>query len=325
MPSTVYASPYLFCHYGDDKAAAGSDCTYHPIAALYCTETVEDSANIRSAENDERGKRVHDGNTFHCLAKGTAMVPGDLSPEDFEGTAVSGGGSSVTDTDLLHRSEDQLQLVAINKSVENSQHCSIPLKPCHAEDGLEGDVRLCYKRLNSSPNISLTETLNATTESSTLIRIMPCQSSYTVKNKDCSLIAQCSSPVKNKNRSLITKCSRKFCAQNNCAGICAQTFTGSEPSNSSSSASDTDSVEKSEFEKQRAQQFHCEQHSMWPCFVACASTDGTVSVLCSKTGVVLGSIRLPGEVFSSPVIVGDHLIVGCRDDFVYCYNITISH
>jgi hypothetical protein len=59
-------------------------------------------------------------------------------------------------------------------------------------------------------------------------------------------------------------------------------------------------------------------------FVVCASTDGTISILCSNSGNILGSIRLPGEVFSSPVVIGDQLVVGCRDDFVYCYKLSVT-
>ncbi|KAK7097520.1 hypothetical protein V1264_004483 [Littorina saxatilis] len=57
--------------------------------------------------------------------------------------------------------------------------------------------------------------------------------------------------------------------------------------------------------------------------VACGSTKGMVAILCCETGEKLGSIELPGDVFSSPVVVGDRLVVGCRDDSVYCYKVTV--
>ena len=41
-----------------------------------------------------------------------------------------------------------------------------------------------------------------------------------------------------------------------------------------------------------------------------------------RSGEVLASCQLPGEVFSSPVVVGDYLVVGCRDDYVYCLEIS---
>ena len=60
--------------------------------------------------------------------------------------------------------------------------------------------------------------------------------------------------------------------------------------------------------------------------------DGTVCVcyVCSTgmlhllelgSGAVLGSVRLPGEVFSSPVVREGRIVVGCRDDKVYAVDI----
>lgn len=57
--------------------------------------------------------------------------------------------------------------------------------------------------------------------------------------------------------------------------------------------------------------------SALPCVCAC-TTSGQVHLLDIPSGGVLGSVRLPGEVFSSPVVVDNHLLVGCRDDCVYC-------
>nr|XP_054755985.1 beta-alanine-activating enzyme-like isoform X2 [Lytechinus pictus] len=53
--------------------------------------------------------------------------------------------------------------------------------------------------------------------------------------------------------------------------------------------------------------------------VAVASTEGHIYVLDVQTGKILSETELPGEVFSSPIVIGSkHIIVGCRDDFVYC-------
>ncbi|XP_035681596.1 beta-alanine-activating enzyme-like [Branchiostoma floridae] len=51
--------------------------------------------------------------------------------------------------------------------------------------------------------------------------------------------------------------------------------------------------------------------------VAVASTKGTLYILTLDSGSCLASLRLPGEVFSSPVVWNNLLVVGCRDDFVY--------
>lgn len=53
------------------------------------------------------------------------------------------------------------------------------------------------------------------------------------------------------------------------------------------------------------------------CVCAC-TTSGWVYLLDIHTGGVLASLRLPGEVFSSPVVVDNHILIGCRDDCIYC-------
>ncbi|XP_071786439.1 beta-alanine-activating enzyme-like [Asterias amurensis] len=57
-------------------------------------------------------------------------------------------------------------------------------------------------------------------------------------------------------------------------------------------------------------------------FVAVCSTEGSVMIFDLRSGEVIASCQLPGEVFSSPVVVGDYLVVGCRDDYVYCLEIS---
>lgn len=51
--------------------------------------------------------------------------------------------------------------------------------------------------------------------------------------------------------------------------------------------------------------------------VGVASTDGTVWILDSLSGQKLVSHSLPGELFSSPVVWKDSLVIGCRNDYVY--------
>ncbi|XP_060102373.1 beta-alanine-activating enzyme [Heteronotia binoei] len=57
--------------------------------------------------------------------------------------------------------------------------------------------------------------------------------------------------------------------------------------------------------------------------LAVISTDGRIWILNAKTGAVEGSGELPGEVFSSPVIWGTKLVVGCRNNYVYCLDLCI--
>uniref|UniRef100_A0A087YGD5 Carrier domain-containing protein n=1 Tax=Poecilia formosa TaxID=48698 RepID=A0A087YGD5_POEFO len=56
--------------------------------------------------------------------------------------------------------------------------------------------------------------------------------------------------------------------------------------------------------------------------VGLASTDGTVWILDARDGRVLASSALPGELFSSPVVWEQSLVIGCRNDYVYCLNLT---
>ncbi|XP_069487719.1 beta-alanine-activating enzyme isoform X2 [Ambystoma mexicanum] len=55
--------------------------------------------------------------------------------------------------------------------------------------------------------------------------------------------------------------------------------------------------------------------------VAAASTDGTLWILAAESGLLRTTYRLPGEVFSSPVVCGTKIVVGCRNDYVYCLDV----
>lgn len=59
------------------------------------------------------------------------------------------------------------------------------------------------------------------------------------------------------------------------------------------------------------------------CVCVC-STAGSVYMLDAVCGHILGSFELPGNIFSSPVVVDSCILVGCRDDHVYCIEIEIS-
>ncbi|NWH62090.1 ACSF4 enzyme, partial [Geococcyx californianus] len=58
--------------------------------------------------------------------------------------------------------------------------------------------------------------------------------------------------------------------------------------------------------------------------LAAVSTDGKVWILNAKTGKAEGVDKLPGQVFSSPVVWGTKLVVGCRNDYVYCLDLYIT-
>ncbi|KAJ0065296.1 hypothetical protein NL108_007026, partial [Boleophthalmus pectinirostris] len=58
--------------------------------------------------------------------------------------------------------------------------------------------------------------------------------------------------------------------------------------------------------------------------VGLASTDGSVWILDVETGLKRASHTLPGELFSSPVVHMDSLVIGCRNDCVYCLKLEVT-
>lgn len=55
--------------------------------------------------------------------------------------------------------------------------------------------------------------------------------------------------------------------------------------------------------------------------VATASTDGSLCILDGSDGRALASVTLAGELFSSPVAWGRSLVIGCRNDYIYCLEL----
>lgn len=55
----------------------------------------------------------------------------------------------------------------------------------------------------------------------------------------------------------------------------------------------------------------------------CCTVNGNVFVLNVVTGEILATVKLPGEIFSSPLILADRIIVGCRDNNVYCLKLNM--
>lgn len=57
-------------------------------------------------------------------------------------------------------------------------------------------------------------------------------------------------------------------------------------------------------------------------FLLVACTDGTLNIYNFATNRLIKSEKLPGEVFSSPVVDNDIAIIGCRDNNVYVLKLT---
>ena len=56
--------------------------------------------------------------------------------------------------------------------------------------------------------------------------------------------------------------------------------------------------------------------------VVVVSTYGEMYVVDATDGSPLTTYKLPGEVYSSPVLVGSTVVVGCRDDYIYQFKIS---
>ena len=57
------------------------------------------------------------------------------------------------------------------------------------------------------------------------------------------------------------------------------------------------------------------------CLCVC-STAGVLYVVDARKGSILTMLRLPGDLFSSPVSVDNCIILGCRDNNIYCVKLT---
>lgn len=55
-------------------------------------------------------------------------------------------------------------------------------------------------------------------------------------------------------------------------------------------------------------------------YIIAATTRGTVFKI-DKSGNILGYIKLMGEIFSSPILFNNSILIGCRDNNIYCLEI----
>ncbi|GFT10420.1 beta-alanine-activating enzyme [Nephila pilipes] len=56
-------------------------------------------------------------------------------------------------------------------------------------------------------------------------------------------------------------------------------------------------------------------------YVTVASVSGVIYILDQISGEVKHSWKCPGEIFSSPTVLNGFLVVGCRDNYVYCFSL----
>jgi len=55
-------------------------------------------------------------------------------------------------------------------------------------------------------------------------------------------------------------------------------------------------------------------------YIASISTDGLLNIICAKSGIILTQHKLGNNIFSSPVIVNDRIVIGNRDNFLTCFR-----
>ena len=55
-----------------------------------------------------------------------------------------------------------------------------------------------------------------------------------------------------------------------------------------------------------------------------STTSGCIYILNPDCGLVLGKLTLSWDVFSSAVEYDNCIAIGCRDDFVYCYQLNFD-
>lgn len=57
--------------------------------------------------------------------------------------------------------------------------------------------------------------------------------------------------------------------------------------------------------------------------ILCVCTSkGTIYLIHATSGSILVQGELPSNIFSSPVIIHNYIIVGCRNNNIYCIEIT---
>lgn len=51
--------------------------------------------------------------------------------------------------------------------------------------------------------------------------------------------------------------------------------------------------------------------------ILAAANNGRLSILDAEHGTIIEEHTLPNETFSSPVVYGDYIFIGCRNDHLY--------
>ena len=58
-----------------------------------------------------------------------------------------------------------------------------------------------------------------------------------------------------------------------------------------------------------------------PLLIGSVSTDGVLNIICVNSGLVISQYKLGNNIFSSPIIVQNHVVIGNRDNFLTCFKL----
>lgn len=58
--------------------------------------------------------------------------------------------------------------------------------------------------------------------------------------------------------------------------------------------------------------------------ILAASNNGKLCIINSENGIVLAEHQLPNETFSSPVVCGKYIFIGCRNDHLFSLKYVLN-
>ena len=56
-------------------------------------------------------------------------------------------------------------------------------------------------------------------------------------------------------------------------------------------------------------------------FIASVTRDGLMNITCAKSGAMLKRFKLGHNIFSSPVIVNEYIVIGNRENLLTCFQL----
>lgn len=78
-----------------------------------------------------------------------------------------------------------------------------------------------------------------------------------------------------------------------------------------------------EFRNKHSSQIFATPFKFKDSYIVYAATDGHLQIIDFVDKQIVCEIKLPGELFSTPLVLGDEIFIGCRDNYLYCLNVSI--